>query len=319
MGTIRAAAFYGSRTSMLAGIVDADEAKAAELGRQYHAPAFSNLSTALRALPNVRAVWICTPTPLHTESIKEAMEAGLAVGIEKPVAIQTDDIRLCYQWAAEKNVPLYCSFQRRIDPSYVQLLQTVKEGKIGDIRSVRAVFRDHPVPSLEFLRLGGDIFHDLVVHDADFIMHLLQETPSSVYATGSAFHPSLRAHRIIDTAHCLLHFPSGVLASIELSRSSPYGYDQRIEVCGTEGMLYIKNELNTHVVSVTAAGGIAHANPVNSFPERFARAYVMEVEDFGKILNGKSAPTITCEDSINSTRVAQACGRSVIDGRPVPL
>ena len=163
MGTIRAAAFYGSRTSTLAGIVDADEAKAAELGRQYHAPAFSNLSTALRALPDVRAVWICTPTPLHTESIKEAMEAGLAVGIEKPVAIQTDDIRLCYQWAAEKNVPLYCSFQRRIDPSYVQLLQTVKEGKIADIRSVRAVFRDHPVPSLEFLRLGGDIFHDLVV------------------------------------------------------------------------------------------------------------------------------------------------------------
>jgi len=173
MGHIRAAAFYGSRSSLLAGIVDSDPVKAQELAHIYHTPFFSDVTSALRALPELSGVWICTPTPCHRESLKEVIGAGLAVGIEKPVGTSQKEIHECYDWAAAaeqrrggktgRNVPLYCSFQRRIDPSYVNLLKRVRDGEIGEVRSVHAVFRDHPVPSLEFLKLGGDIFHDLVV------------------------------------------------------------------------------------------------------------------------------------------------------------
>jgi len=101
------------------------------------------------------------------------IEAGLPVGIEKPVGTNQKEIQECYDWAAAaeqkggkgNEVPLYCSYQRRIDPSYVNLLKRVREGEIGEVRSIHAVFRDHPVPSLEFLKLGGDIFHDLVVRE----------------------------------------------------------------------------------------------------------------------------------------------------------
>lgn len=112
----------------------------------------------------------------------------------------------------------------------MRLLQAVRAGEIGEPRGIHAVFRDHPLPTLEFLKLGGCIFHDLVVHDADFVMHLLGETPERVYAKGSAFHPHLIKIKVLDNALCVLEFPSGVVATIELSRSSPYGYDQRIEV-----------------------------------------------------------------------------------------
>ncbi len=173
MGHIRASAFYGSRSSFLAGIVDSDPVKAQELAHLYHTPHFSDLPSALQDLPELRGVWICTPTPSHRQSLKEVIGAGLAVGIEKPVGTSQKEINECYDWAAAaeqkgggkagRKVPLYCSFQRRIDPSYVNLLKRVRDGEIGEVRSVHAVFRDHPVPSLEFLKLGGDIFHDLVV------------------------------------------------------------------------------------------------------------------------------------------------------------
>lgn len=234
MGQIRAAAFFGSRKSYLAGIVEENPERARELASIYSTPLFPSLDAALQAVTGLKGVWVSTPTPSHVAAIETAVGAGLAVGIEKPVADNVKDIEHCYALARKAGVPLYCSFQRRIDPSYQRLLAAVRAGEVGEVRSIHAVFRDHPVPSLEFLKLGGDIFHDLVVHDADFVMHLLGETPERVYAKGSAFHPDLLKINVLSDAQCVLEFKSGVVATIELSRSSAYGYDQRIEVglCG---------------------------------------------------------------------------------------
>jgi len=150
-------------------------------------------------------------------------------------------------------------------------------------------------------------------------MNLLQDTPSSIYALGASYHPSLRAHQIFDSANVLLNFEkSAVIATIELSRSSPKGgYDQRIEVCGTKGVLELKNELTTHTVCSSVRGGRSAAVPVNSFPERFAKAYVMEVEEFIGVIEGRKEVVVTKGDSLNSTRVAEACGLSVQKGGPV--
>ncbi len=163
MGQIRMAAFFGSRHALLAGIVESDASKARELGATYHTPVFADLQSAIQATPGLQGVWVCTPTPSHPEAVQQAVAAGLAVGIEKPVADNVQDIVRCYQWAKDQGVPLYCSFQRRIDPSYQRLLRAVQGGEIGEVRSIHAIFRDHPVPPVEFLKLGGDIFHDLVV------------------------------------------------------------------------------------------------------------------------------------------------------------
>jgi myo-inositol 2-dehydrogenase/D-chiro-inositol 1-dehydrogenase len=317
MGQIRAAAFFGSRTSALAGIVESDPQRAKELGQQYHTPVFADVPSAVKNVPGLRGVWIATPTPSHPETIKQVVDAGLAVGIEKPVAESAKEIAQCYKYAAEKGVPLYVSFQRRIDPSYHRLLTAVRAGQIGEVRSIHAVFRDHPVPPIEFLKLGGDIFYDLVVHDADYIMHLLQETPTKIYATGSSSDPELRAINVMDNAHCLMEFgKSGVVANIELSRASPYGYDQRIEVFGSTGMLQLTNLPTTQVV-LSSVNGISHDNPVHSFPQRFAQAYLLEVDEFTQVMQGVKPPSVTMEDSLNSVRVAEACRLSVPKALPV--
>ncbi len=182
-------------------------------------------------------------------------------------------------------------------------------------------------------------------------MHLLGATPARVYATGSAFHPDLvKINSFFESAQCNLEFSSGVCATIELSRSSPYGYDQRIEVrthaskqkvegvdrralvwmltgpgfsthtqvFGSKGMVQLTNLPRTQVV-VSSPHGTAHDNPVHSFPQRFAEAYVLEVDEFSDVMAGTKPPSVTVADSVNATRVAEACRFSASKGQPVAL
>jgi predicted dehydrogenase len=160
--------------------VEANSTRAAELAKLYACRVFTDLDTALRELKGVRGVWVATPTPTHRAAIQQAAAAGKAIGVEKPVAESVEETVECYRTAAWAGVPLYCSFQRRTDPSYQRLLRVVRSGEVGRVMSVHAVFRDHPVPPIEFLKTGGSIYLDLVVHDADFIMHALRETPVKV-------------------------------------------------------------------------------------------------------------------------------------------
>lgn len=188
MGHIRAAAFMGSRRATLAGIVESDPRRALEMGETYHCPVYSSLDKALAECPRIGGVWVATPTPTHKETVSLAIrvstpctdltldypcipvfscpscatclsiplappphlsKAGLPVGVEKPVAETQADIRELYGLAKEHGVHLYCSFQRRVDPSYQRLYHAVREGRVGTIRSIHAVFRDHPVPPME--------------------------------------------------------------------------------------------------------------------------------------------------------------------------
>ena len=68
------------------------------------------------------------------------------------------------------------------------------------------------------------------VHDIDMVCWIVGEAPCSVFAQGSAFHPEINAMGDVDTVAIILKFPSGVIATIDLSRHSQYGYDQRLEV-----------------------------------------------------------------------------------------
>ncbi len=114
----------GHRTAP--GIVEESPERARELAALYHTPIFPDLTAALQRVPGLKGVWISTPTPSHVGAIEQVVAAGLAVGIEKPVADSEKKIEHCYALAHKAGVPLYCSFQRRIDPSYQRLLAAVR-------------------------------------------------------------------------------------------------------------------------------------------------------------------------------------------------
>ncbi|CAM9475014.1 unnamed protein product [Chrysoparadoxa australica] len=317
MGLIRARDIYAAPGATLSAFIDDSPAARDEISREYGVATYDNLEEALSAHKEVSGVWISTPTPSHLHLIKQVALARKAVGVEKPVASDVASIKEAYGICDKAGVPLYCSFQRRVDPSYCALAEAVHNGKLGSLRSVSGIFRDSPVPSIEFLKDGGDIFHDLAVHDIDFVRYLVQEEPSRVYATQHAFVDELREVGVQDSAHILLSFPSGLTFTLEMTRMSPYGYDNRIEVCGELGVMEVVNRPQSSLVHWHKNGVMAD-RPDPSFPERYLAAFALEVAEFIKVLKGYE-PLVTCDDSCKATYIAERASQSAKLGVPLPL
>lgn len=268
--------------------------------------------------PKVDAVWLSTPTSTHLELIERIACAKKHIAVEKPVASELNEIRAAFDVASKNNVKLFCSYQRRFDPSYLNLQQKVQNGTIGSIQSIIAIFRDHPMPPIEFLKDGGDPFHDLAVHDIDYICNLLREYPETLVASGFSLDPELKNANVMDKAAVWLHFPSGIVSFIDLSRGSSYGYDQRIEVFGQNGMLQVANQPSTSMIASTETG-VQHDVYVHSFPQRFSTAYGNEVEHFVDIIQNNQPPLVTKEQAVMSTIIAEAARLSAESHRPVRL
>ena len=149
---------------------------------------------------------------------------------------------------------MFVAFQRRFDPSFSSLVQTVRDGGIGQLQFVRSVSRDNPVPSIEYIRTSGGIFHDCMVHDLDMVYHIVGEVPTHLSSFGSSFLPGVAEAGDFDNVVASLVFPSGITASIDINRKSVYGYDQRIEAFGDGGMLQADNYHNTSLTQAGAGG-----------------------------------------------------------------
>ncbi len=179
---------------------------------------------------NVDAVIVATPTTYHETLVRRGLKAHKAVFCEKPVAAEIDRIRECYELSEEVKRPLFCAFNRRFDHAMSNLRDRVNRGEIGKVYQIKTTSRDSPLPAIAYLKISKGMFHDCAIHDIDMVCWIVGEQPESVFAQGSAFDPEIKAIGDVDTIAIVLKFPSGVIASIDLSRHSQYGYDQRLEV-----------------------------------------------------------------------------------------
>ncbi|KAF0714910.1 hypothetical protein AaE_011463 [Aphanomyces astaci] len=337
MGQIRLAGLQSSPKMRVAYVIDESLQQAQTLAAQFNATGVKTLAEALHD-PQVTAVWISTPTFTHLELIREAAQAGKAIAVEKPVAGTLADLDAAYQGnklfhictlaCQDASVPLFCSFQRRFDPHYAALRDAITSNSIGAIQSIQTVFRDHPCPPVEFLKAGGDPFHDLAVHDIDFVCDVLNEYPSQVLAFGTSLNADLRDANVRTTLFtcqlayirpqttlftCQLafsdDFPSGVVCTMDLARHASYGYDQRIEVFGELGMLDVQN-LHKTALRQSSAAGVTEAPYLHSFPQRFRDAYELEIDHFASIVLSNQVPSVTWRAARNATIIAEACRQS---------
>eukprot|EP00397_Hematodinium_sp_SG-2012_P033367 GEMP01035641.1.p1 GENE.GEMP01035641.1~~GEMP01035641.1.p1 ORF type:complete len:411 (+),score=54.88 GEMP01035641.1:80-1234(+) len=283
---------------------------------------FSTLeSLLLEKGDSLDALWICAPSDLHKDFIFQCARAKKHVAVEKPVCISKEDILACYEECAKNGVVLHCSFQRRFDPIYQKLADTVRSGFCGDrLCSIRTVFRDHPCPPIEFLKKGGDPFHDLAVHDIDFIRSLVpSEEPTEVWASGASTCDELKNNGILDSAVISMRYPSGLTVSIEISRHSDYGYDQRCEVFGVNGrMVTVDNPTKTVTVKKpNEAGSMTEQKLCHSFQDRFHDAFQIELNHFAKCVNAElhANPLVSAKDAHMATLIAEAARQSALEGR----
>jgi len=299
-------------------VVDVD-AKAAQAAAAQAASCkpLSSLDEALKDA-SVKGIVICTPTAAHKDAIIASLRAGKAVMCEKPISLVIKEIDECYEEAKKHNTPLLCGYQRRSDPSFTALHDSIKKGNIGTVQIVKTTSRDNPVPTLAYLKISGGIFHDCGSHDIDVCRWVVGEDPCEVFASASAFKKEIKDINDYDTVLINLKFPGGALGSIDLSRKAAYGYDQRIEVLGDKGMVQAMNRQPTTMV-LSTENGIQTDPYCYSFPQRYDVTYALELDHFVDVVLGKAQPRLSHQDARAVAIIADAAEESARSGKAVAI
>ncbi|PSJ46827.1 inositol 2-dehydrogenase [Zobellella taiwanensis] len=317
IGQIHAASVAAHPKCALAHVVDVHQPAAEALATKYGAKV-SSVEDAL-ADKNVDLVMICTITDTHADLIEAAARAGKAVFCEKPVDLSIDRVRECLAVVKKHNTKLMVGFNRRFDPNFAHLQQSLTSGEIGNLELLTICSRDPAAPPASYVKGSGGLFRDMTIHDLDMARWLLQEEPVSVYASASAVvSPEIKEVGDVDTAVVTLTCASGKIAVITNSRRAAYGYDQRVEVHGSEGMLAVTNVPETTLVKSDAQGVVAQ-KPLHFFLERYAASYRSEFEAFITALEGESGPAPSGLDGERALILADAALESLQTGKAVAV
>jgi len=309
-----------SRKFRIKGVVELIDSVRHDYMERAECKGYKTLTEALADTNNhVDAVLVCTPTGEHPSNIKEALLAGKQVFCEKPIAYDTKIVDELYLLAAQRNLTLLCGFQRRHDNSFVKVKTLLDEGRIGKLHKIKTISRDNPCPPLSYLQISGGIIFDCASHDCDEMRWYTGEDPHLVYSVGSAFLPGVGDIPDVDTLEIMFKFPSGRLGSVDISRVSVSGYDQRVEAHGEKGTLYAENEKDTTVISATKDGFTVDPD-MYSFPTRYVQAYSSELEHFADLCLGHAhTPKLSHEDVHKNCVILHAANESLKSGQPVKI
>jgi myo-inositol 2-dehydrogenase/D-chiro-inositol 1-dehydrogenase len=318
IGKVHAATIAANPKAKLAYVADAMPAVAEALAAQHGAKAAS-VEDILKA-KDVDAVVIGSPTGFHAEQIQVASNNGKAIMCEKPVSLAVDAIYETLKVVERNKSTLMIGFNRRFDPNIAELESRVRKGAVGDIEIVTVISRDPNPPPAEYIRGSGGLFRDMMIHDLDMARFLMGEEFVVVQALGSSLvDKAIGIAGDVDTAAVQMQTASGRIAVITNSRRATYGYDQRMEVHGSKGMLAVRNLHNTTVELHNAQG--TQADPVqNFFLERYGQAYANEIKSFITAMEtGIRDPKPSGFDGLQAQILAEAATVSWQTGKPVKV
>jgi myo-inositol 2-dehydrogenase/D-chiro-inositol 1-dehydrogenase len=265
--------------------------------------------------PEVDAVVICSSTDTHVGLIEACAEAGKHVLCEKPLSLELAAIDGMLDRVRSAGVKLMVGFNRRFDPDFRHIKEQIEDGVVGATHLIRITSRDPSPPPIAYVKVSGGMFMDMTIHDFDMARFLAGSEVTSVFAVGACrVDPAIGEAGDIDTAIVTLTFENGVLATIDNSRSAVYGYDQRVEVFGSGGMIWADNR-RPHDTGRADASGMHTASPHAFFLERYAQAYRNELGAFVDCLLHDADPPVSGADGRAPMVIAMAAGLSMQQGR----
>jgi myo-inositol 2-dehydrogenase/D-chiro-inositol 1-dehydrogenase len=294
--------------SEVAYVADADPAAAAALAKATGAKVAA--VDAILAAKEVDAVAICSPTDTHADLIERAAHAKKVIFCEKPIDLDVDRVRACLEVVKQTGATLMVGFNRRFDPNFASLRRRVAEGAIGALEIVSITSRDPSPPPLAYIARSGGLFRDMMIHDFDMARFVLGEEPVVVSAMGSALvDQAIGQAGDVDTAVVIMETKSGKVAQISNSRRATYGYDQRVEAHGRQGMIRVANVRET-TVEWAGEHGFAGDKALNFFLERYEAAYRNELDAFIGAVTAGAKPRPDGEDGLMALLLADAAYRS---------
>ncbi|MBJ9295379.1 D-chiro-inositol-2-dehydrogenase IolG2 [Citrobacter werkmanii] len=270
---------------------------------------------------DIEAVFIFTSTDMHEEIVMAAAQAGKHIFCEKPLSMNEDEqaSMAVLRKVKEKGVTLQVAFNRRFDPQFHEVFELVRSGKIGRPQMIKITSRDPDLLPHDLIKRIGGLIFDFTMHDFDMARFMMQDEVSEVYVKGNTLiDTSLKNIDDVDTLAVMLTFRNGGYALIDNSRRAVYGYDQRVEVFGSEGMAYADN-VSESTVKVFNSQHCVMKNPLPDFTVRYREAYRTEILHFIDSVLHHMPVVCTGEDALLAQRIAIAAQQSLKSGLPVKI
>ncbi|WP_141717761.1 Gfo/Idh/MocA family protein [Nocardia altamirensis] len=299
-------------------VADADAERARTTATKLEVEFAPDLDALFAA--DLDGIIIATATDSHPELIIRAVDAGLPVFCEKPVAADIDGTLAVLDHIQSSSVPVQIGFQRRFDAGYRAARAAVASGSLGWLHTLRATTLDPAPPPAEYIPRSGGIFRDCGVHDFDIIRWVTGREVVEVYTTGAN-----RGERFfvdagdVDTAAVSLRLDDNTLATVSLTRYNGSGYDVRLEALGSKANAIVGLDDRSPLTSVEPDYPTSPYPAYPGFMDRFRNAYTEELVAFVSVVTGTLENPCSPADALEAFYVAEACELSRAERRPVQI
>jgi myo-inositol 2-dehydrogenase/D-chiro-inositol 1-dehydrogenase len=300
-------------------ITDINQEAARDVAARCGIPNVAGAAQEIFVNPKIDAVLICSSTNTHAEMVTMAAAAGKHIFCEKPIDHTLERIDRALTAVEKAGVQLQVGFNRRFDSNFARVRRAVASGEIGKPHLMHIISRDPAPPPISYVKVSGGMFLDMTIHDFDMARFLIGDEVEEIYtAAGVNVDPEIGAAGDVDTALIVLRFKNGVIGTIDNSRKAVYGYDQRVEILGSDGAIATENRYPNQAV-ISTGESVRKDLPMNFFMDRYVDSFAEELRAFvNAVLEGKPAP-VNGYDGRVPVVMALAARKSYDERRPVRL
>jgi predicted dehydrogenase len=307
----------------IAAIVDPERRIAEELAAEYGVPVVcSSLDEALQR-GDFEGVVITTPTFTHQPLAVQALEAGLHVHLEKPMAMNLRECAAITAAAERAGSALQIGFMRRFDDDFIQAAELLRGGALGAPVIIKSLTHGPglPPPWANDIRTSNGMLAEVNSHDLDTACWFADSAPVDISVRVANFKGAERGvstEHFYDTMLATIAFESGALASVAGVCPADYGYDARVEVTCTGGMVQVGETGPGGLATISAGEARRGVSVFRSWRDRFAAAYVREMVEFVSAIDGARV-RVGADDGTRAVALVLAGTLSMLEGRTVPL
>lgn len=320
----------GMRGAALVAVADP-----ADTGRDLDCPTFPAAAAMLDA-EQLDAVIIANPNPLHVDTAIECLEAGVAVLLEKPVAVEYAESLRLVEAVARLDGRLLVGHHRRHHPAVERARTAIREGEVGQVVAVSGLWSARKDDSYFsempwHTRHGAGVTLINVVHDLDLLRHLIGEV-AEIQALQSSH---ARGLEVEDTVSLNLRFESGAMGSFLASDAgvSPWGWDQATEetlafpflpdgmayqVVGTHGALSIPN-LAKYAYDPSVSADWHSPLSRTYLPVMPRGSFQAQLDHFLDVVRGEAEPLVSAEDASRTLALIEAASLAARNGTTVDV
>jgi len=311
MGTLHAEAAAQVPGAVLTAVADVDGPRAEALARRFAAEPFDDCTRMLTET-ELDAVIVATTDQGHVPPTLAALEAGLPVLLEKPIATTCEDAHRILEATGDRGIPLLLGHVVRHDPRYRAVKDAVDRGELGELECIRASRLNL---ASQQGRLGGrvSVLLFLGVHDFDLLRWLTGAECRSVYARPVSRLFAGRAMETQDLVLTLVEMTDDTIAVVTsgwlLPETHPFQGEFRLEVLGTRGLAEVDLEEQ----------GLREVTPSGMTRPRFGHAVAEQLRHFLAVVRGETEPAVTGEDGFRALEMALAAEKSMVTRQPAVL